>query len=140
MPYPKEFPHYLLGVERTFSKPALVRAMGKAIKENPAEVGKYRKAFGDLADARRRLEYEILLSQGNIELEKELEQVLRRLCRDSYLPQTCPRLTTLGLGTHLYHADCEKDFSQVDFESPGLVLSTRHERSGRVLLPIVFDT
>ena len=139
MPYPKEFPHQILGIERAFARQELVKAMGVANKKVPSQAAKHTAAYHDLANTKRRLEYEILLPYGNTEMERELEQLVTKLDKASYLPQTCPALPVPGALATLGDADFEADFSEINLQPPEIAFSASYDNLGEVKLPVVFD-
>ncbi len=143
MPYPKEFPHQLLGVGRAFvrteQKDDLKEALGKANRKDPPRAAKHIAAYSALANTKKRLEYEILLPHGTVELERELEQLVARLGQASFLPQTCPALPAPGALTGLSDSDFEADFSEVDFPPPPIALSDDYDNLKQARLPIIFD-
>jgi len=139
MPYPKEFPQHLLGVGRAFSRVELVKMMGEAIKQNPAQSAKYRTAFGDLADTARRLEYEILLPHESTELVQELAQLLDKMSMEHYLPDTCPHLPMPRALTNPDDVEYEKDFTEIKFKPLEITPSTNYDDAGQARPPIIFD-
>ncbi len=139
MPYPKEFPYQLLGVGRAFSRQELVKAMGDAIKKHPSESAKYTTAYHALANTQKRLEYEILLPHENVEMEKELEQLVEKLDKASFLPQTCPALPVPGVSSILGNTNFEADFSEISQELPEMTLSVDYDNLKQTRLSIVFD-
>jgi hypothetical protein len=140
MPYPKEFPHQLFGLERGFSQSDLLKAMAKALKQRGnIQVAKLQAARAELSDREKRLEYEILLSDGCSELERALEQLSSKLVEGHFLPQSQPVLSVPKVQTDLINMNFEDDFSEVDFDPPEIILCLDWNGAKRANLPIIFD-
>ena len=145
MPYPKEFPHSLLKIGRSFTKAELVKAMGQANAMAQANVNKSAliakntTAFHELSDIRKRLEYEILLPSENAEMEKELDKLAASLVKTDYLPQTCPGLPLPPVFFNLNDEDLKADFADVPYEVLVLTFSDKYDDVSQAKLPITFD-
>jgi hypothetical protein len=139
MPYPEEFPHKILNIGRAFSEQELKEALGKAVRNAPAKVNKYRVAYIALADKGKRLEYEAWLPHENVELERDLKQSLASFGKASYLPEACPRLEISWLQSDLGKVNYREYFTEVKFKAARIMPSTGYDRPGPFSLPVIFD-
>ena len=139
MPYPEEFPHEVLGLERNFSEQDLKQALGNAIKKNPAQLNKYRAAHKALATIGERLIYEALQPYENDNLITELNEKMAELGEPRYLPEVCPCLPLSIMLYELSNMDYQADFQKIDFELPEVVYSADYDKAKEATLPIIFD-
>jgi hypothetical protein len=141
MPYPKEFPHILLKIGRAFTQGELTKIMGLRMAQatDHAQAAKYSAARSDLADTRKRLEYEILLPSENADLEKELNQLLPDLVKTDFLPEECPRLPLPTTLFNVNTSDLQADFEAIPLTIPALNFPDAYDDVAQIKLAIVFD-
>lgn len=139
MPYPKEFPHQVLGIERQFSQGELFKAFNHALRKDARQTQKYKRAFMELSGTESRMDYEILLPHSNTELDSELMSALDNIGKDLGLPRSYPDLPLPTPLTWLRHMDSSDSFVQPSIQPPQILLSMEYDTAARTRMPLIFD-
>jgi hypothetical protein len=138
MPYPKEFPQQVLGLNRTaISRQDLKIALGRALKKDPKNAKKITEAFKTLSDKKKRLEYEVLLPQSGEALEKELLAQAAKLTVDEFLSATIPALPVPQPLYEIQSGLAVRDFSNCVIEEVAIQVPAYPHKS--LCLPVYFD-